>query len=118
MTKGERSTMAGTMNPERAASSTTLQSWERRRAATETRSFKAVSSVAATTNIAPSSCPSSKSVASQRTLSSVSPGPLNSRATTSTRAPASRSSRTLRAATSPPPTTSTLWFLKSANKGK
>ena len=43
---------------------------------------------------------------------------VSSRATRSTRAPASSSSRTLRSATSPPPTTSTRRPCRSANNGK
>ena len=133
ITSGERSTIAGTMKLESSASSTTLtrtlpltcrrgdpgidceRRWLRRRPARagELRGIERERDPV-------DACPRRRgaeprlSQTGRRCWShSVSSG-----ATSSTRAPASSSSRTLRSATSPPPTTSTRWPRRSANNGK
>ena len=95
MTSGERSTIAGTMKVESSASSTTLTSTFASRAAAATRALTcAMPRRPRSTTRAPRSIRVAlKSVGSPTTV-------IGGR-------PPSRSSRTLRSATSPPPTTRT-----------
>lgn len=118
---GARSIIEGKMNEQYGWSSTTLASKWRCSAHWETRALSAASSVAAITRKTSSSMAGSNDSPNQDRPPawwiSLSAG-HNARAATLICAPARINSCILRAATSPPPTTSTGRRLRSANSGK
>jgi hypothetical protein len=118
---GERSMIAGMMKLDSSRSSTTLQGIRAPVATSETLAFTARSFVAATASHLPSRSEATNSratcVHAPRCTASASSTPIPG-ATIVTTAPASASSANLRAATSPPPTSSTGLSLISRNSGK